>query len=88
MRTAGAAPPAGQPGRPTPGCRTPRTNLRTHPEVSIETPDDGVVEVRAEELRGEDRDRAWERFTQLSEGFRSYEEKTSRTIPVVALRRR
>ena len=63
-------------------------NLRAHPDVSVETPDDGVVEVRAEELRGEDRDRAWERFKQMSDGFRSYEEKTSRTIPVVALRRR
>ena len=63
-------------------------NLRAHPEVSIETPDDGVVQVRAEELTGDDRDQAWERFKQMSDGFRGYEEKTSRTIPVVALRRR
>ena len=63
-------------------------NLRAHPEVSIETPDDGVVEVRAEELQGEERDRAWERFKQMSDGFRGYEEKTDRVIPVLALTRR
>lgn len=63
-------------------------NLRAHPEVSIETGDEGVVEVRVEELAGADRDAGYERFKQLSDGFREYEEKTSRTIPVLALRRR
>ena len=29
-------------------------NLRAHPDVSIETPDDGTVEVRARVLEGED----------------------------------
>lgn len=63
-------------------------NLKAHPEVSIETPDDGVVEVRAEVLEGPDRDETWERFKQMSSGFADYEAKTSRVIPVVALRRR
>ena len=63
-------------------------NLRAHPDVSIETPDDGTVEVRARVLEGEDRDAVWKRFTDMSDGFKSYEEKTSRVIPVVALERR
>lgn len=63
-------------------------NLKAHPEVSIETPDDGVVEVRAEVLEGAERDEAWERFKQMSSGFADYEAKTTRVIPVVALRRR
>ncbi|QIM22497.1 nitroreductase family deazaflavin-dependent oxidoreductase [Phycicoccus sp. HDW14] len=63
-------------------------NLRAHPDVSIETPDDGTVEVYASVLEGEERDAAWARFTAMSEGFRSYEQKTTRVIPVVALTRR
>ncbi len=63
-------------------------NLRAHPEVEIETPDDGTVEVRARVLEGADRDAAWARFTEASEGFRSYAQKTSRVIPVIELARR
>ncbi len=63
-------------------------NLRAHPEVTIETPDDGTVEVRARVLEGAERDAAWARFTEASEGFRSYEEKTTRVIPVIELSRR
>jgi deazaflavin-dependent oxidoreductase (nitroreductase family) len=63
-------------------------NLRAHPDVAIETPDDGTVEVRAQVLAGDERDAAWARFTAMSEGFRSYEQKTTRVIPVVALTRR
>jgi deazaflavin-dependent oxidoreductase (nitroreductase family) len=60
-------------------------NVRAHPEVSIETPDDGVVDVRARVLEGEERDAAWRRFTERSEGFRAYQEKTTRVIPVIEL---
>ncbi len=63
-------------------------NLRAHPDVEIETPDDGTVTVHARVLEGDERDAAWARFTAMSEGFRSYEEKTSRVIPVVELARR
>lgn len=63
-------------------------NLKAHPEVSIETGDEGVVEVRVEELEGEARDAAYEQFKAMMDGFREYEQKTSRTIPVLALRRR
>jgi len=63
-------------------------NLLANPDVRIETPDDGTVAVHAEVLRGAERDEAWERFKQAAPGFGDYEQKTSRTIPVVLLRRR
>jgi deazaflavin-dependent oxidoreductase (nitroreductase family) len=63
-------------------------NLLANPDTTIETPDEGVVAVRAVNLDGAERDAGWEQFKAASEGFRSYEEKTSRTIPVLALHRR
>ncbi len=62
-------------------------NLLAHPDVVIETPE-GDEDVHVEELVGAERDAAWARFTERSAGFRQYEEKTSRVIPVLALRRR
>ena len=63
-------------------------NLAAHPDASIETPDDGTVDVHADQLVGAERDEAWERFKASSSGFASYEAKTTRVIPVLALRRR
>jgi len=64
-------------------------NLLAHPDIEIETPDDGVVAVHADRLEGAERDEGWRRFTALpGGGFASYETKTSRTIPVLRLRRR
>jgi deazaflavin-dependent oxidoreductase (nitroreductase family) len=63
-------------------------NLLAHPDVSIETPDDGTVEVHAVDLPRPERDAGWALFLQRSEGFRAYEKKTSRLIPVLELRRR
>jgi deazaflavin-dependent oxidoreductase (nitroreductase family) len=63
-------------------------NLLAHPDVEIETPDDGTVPVRATQLTGAERDAGWDRFKARSEGFRSYEERTTRTIPVLRLTRR
>lgn len=63
-------------------------NLLAHPDVEIETPDDGRVAVGAVELAGRERDAGWERFTTASPGFRAYQEKTTRTIPVLRLTRR
>lgn len=60
-------------------------NLLAHPEVEIETPDDGTVRVVARDLPREERDPAWERFKEMSDGFRGYEEKTDRIIPVLRL---
>jgi deazaflavin-dependent oxidoreductase (nitroreductase family) len=59
-------------------------NLLAHPDVTIETPE-GVEEVHVTDLQGAERDAAWERFKQMSDGFRAYEAKTSRTIPVLKL---
>ncbi len=63
-------------------------NVLAHPDVEIETPDDGTVEVTARVLEGSARDDAWGRFTAMSDGFRDYENKTTRVIPVVELTRR
>lgn len=62
-------------------------NLRAHPEATIETPDDGEVAVYATELRGAERDAAWARFTAASPGFQQYEQRTTRMIPVIELRK-
>ncbi|RHA43974.1 nitroreductase/quinone reductase family protein [Cellulomonas rhizosphaerae] len=63
-------------------------NLLAHPDTSIETPDDGAVDVHVEQLVGTARDEAWARFKARSSGFASYEAKTTRVIPVLELRRR
>jgi deazaflavin-dependent oxidoreductase (nitroreductase family) len=62
-------------------------NLLAHPDTVIETPDDGTVAVHVTRLRGEERDAGWALFTARSDGFRQYEERTSRVIPVLSLRR-
>ncbi|KAA9165607.1 nitroreductase family deazaflavin-dependent oxidoreductase [Amycolatopsis acidicola] len=59
-------------------------NLKAHPETKVEIGTE-TVQVRAEELHGEERDRLYERQATLYPGFREYQEKTSRVIPVVAL---
>jgi deazaflavin-dependent oxidoreductase (nitroreductase family) len=59
-------------------------NLLAHPDVTIETPE-GTEEVHVTDLQGAERDAAWERFKQTSDGFRAYEAKTSRVIPVLRL---
>jgi deazaflavin-dependent oxidoreductase (nitroreductase family) len=63
-------------------------NLAAHPETSVETPDDGVVEVVARELGPEERAVAWRRITAEVPGFADYEQRTTRVIPVVELARR
>jgi deazaflavin-dependent oxidoreductase (nitroreductase family) len=59
-------------------------NLKAHPDVRIELPD-GTVEVRAEELTGEERDRIYAAQAADTPQFADYAEKTTRTIPVIAL---
>ena len=59
-------------------------NLIAHPDVTIETPD-GVEQVHVTELEGAERDAGWEQFKAMSAGFRGYEEKTDRVIPVLRL---
>lgn len=63
-------------------------NLLAHPDITIEVPGDGEVPVHATALTGAARDEAWARFTAHSSGFADYQEKTTRVIPVLTLRRR
>lgn len=56
--------------------------------MRIVTPDDGGVAVHAEVLHGAERDEALERTKGAAPRLRDYEQKTTRTIPVVVLRRR
>lgn len=59
-------------------------NLLTNPTVTVEVGDD-KFEANATPLQGEERDRFFNRQAELYPGFREYQEKTTRTIPVVAL---
>jgi deazaflavin-dependent oxidoreductase (nitroreductase family) len=59
-------------------------NLQEHPDVQIEVGDD-TIDVHAEEVRGQERDRLYERQASLYSGFADYQLKTKRVIPVVAL---
>ncbi|WP_193609596.1 nitroreductase family deazaflavin-dependent oxidoreductase [Nocardioides lijunqiniae] len=59
-------------------------NLKAHPDARIEVGDDEVA-VRAVEVTGVERDRLYAQQAELFPGFKEYEAKTSRVIPVVAL---
>jgi deazaflavin-dependent oxidoreductase (nitroreductase family) len=63
-------------------------NLRAHPEVTVEAPGEGEVEVTATELPRAERDEAWARITAEAPGFADYEQRTTRVIPVLRLTRR
>lgn len=62
-------------------------NLLAHPDAEVEV-GAGTVAVRARDLPPEERDPIWEKQKADYPGFAGYEEKTSRTIPVVLLERR
>ncbi|MEV5342712.1 nitroreductase/quinone reductase family protein [Streptomyces sp. NPDC052676] len=59
-------------------------NLLAHPEVTVET-GAFTYRARAVPLTGEERDAAFARAVESDPGWAAYQEKTSRTIPVVAL---
>lgn len=61
-------------------------NLRAQPAISVEAPD-GTVSATADELRGGERDAAWQLFLDASPGFAEYEKRTDRTIAVFRLNR-
>ena len=58
-------------------------NLLRHPDVKIEVGTD-TIEVRAEELKGAERDRLYARQASLYPQFGEYQQKTKRVIPVIA----
>lgn len=64
------------------------SNLLAHPDVVIEVPDEGPVNVTARRLEGVERDDAWSHFERTSPVFAEYQASTERIIPVLRLIRR
>jgi deazaflavin-dependent oxidoreductase (nitroreductase family) len=62
-------------------------NLLANPDATIELGTD-MIDVRAREARGDERDRIWERQKRQFPNFAEYERSTTRRIPVVILERR
>lgn len=62
-------------------------NLLAHPDVTIETPDDGDVEVHVTDLKAGDHDAAWQEFTAHYPRFLEYQQQTDRLIPMLRLQR-
>ncbi|MDG6904635.1 MAG: nitroreductase family deazaflavin-dependent oxidoreductase [Nitrososphaerota archaeon] len=59
-------------------------NLKAHPEVQIEVGDE-TINVRAEEIKGTERDRLYAKQASLYPSFAEYQSKTKRIIPIMAL---
>lgn len=59
-------------------------NLVAHPQVTVES-GTFTYEARAEVLTGAERDRLFARAVEADAGWATYQEKTDRVIPVVAL---
>jgi deazaflavin-dependent oxidoreductase (nitroreductase family) len=62
-------------------------NLVAHPEVSVEVGADRF-DATAVVLTGDERDRLFAQQAERYPGFKEYQDKTTRVIPVVALERR
>jgi deazaflavin-dependent oxidoreductase (nitroreductase family) len=62
-------------------------NLLAHPEVTVEVGPE-TYEATASVLSGEERDRLYARHAERFPQFAEYQAKTSRKIPVIALKRR
>ena len=62
-------------------------NLTARPDVQIEVGDQ-LLDVRAVELTGAERDVKYAEQAERYPGFADYQRKTTRTIPVVALQPR
>jgi deazaflavin-dependent oxidoreductase (nitroreductase family) len=61
-------------------------NLKAHPRVTVEVGTESFP-VLVEELPPAERDEKWAQITAVAPGFAEYQEKTTRTIPVLALTR-
>lgn len=61
-------------------------NLVANPTATVEVGNE-TFDVKATVLTGEERDRIFAKQAELMPGFAEYQEKTTRTIPVVALER-
>jgi deazaflavin-dependent oxidoreductase (nitroreductase family) len=62
-------------------------NLKAHPDIQAEIGDE-ILDVHAEEVTGRERDALYAHQAELYPTFASYERKTKRIIPVVALTKR
>jgi deazaflavin-dependent oxidoreductase (nitroreductase family) len=61
-------------------------NLRANPDAAVEVGTDHY-EVNARVAEGDEREGIWEKQKKRHSGFATYEERTSRQIPVVILER-
>ena len=61
-------------------------NLRANPDATIEVGTE-TIPVRARVAEGDERDRIWEEQKRVNSNFADYEQKTTRSIPVVVLER-
>ena len=61
-------------------------NLLAHPDTVVEVGTESIP-VRARVAEGEERERIWEAQKRVNANFAAYEEKTTRSIPVVILER-
>ncbi|CAA9447077.1 MAG: AclJ [uncultured Pseudonocardia sp.] len=61
-------------------------NLKAHPRVDVEVGTE-TFPVEVVELEGGERDAVWAEVKAASPGFAEYEEKTTRTMPVLRLTR-
>ena len=59
----------------------------TNPEVTVELPGGETFQARARVTEGEERDRLFAAQAELMPGFKDYQAKTTRVIPVVVLER-
>ncbi len=62
-------------------------NLLAHPAVTVEIGDQTYSAI-AKPVTGPERDRIYDRWAEQYPQFREYQEKTTRTIPVIELERR
>ena len=59
-------------------------NVKSHPNAKIEV-GEKTIDVRAEELKGAERDEIYAKQSKLYPNFAEYQQKTKRIIPVMAL---
>ncbi|HXV91847.1 MAG TPA: nitroreductase family deazaflavin-dependent oxidoreductase [Pseudonocardia sp.] len=61
-------------------------NLKAHPRIQVEVGTE-TFPVEVSEVEGEEREELWVRIVERMPGFGEYQAKTSRTIPVLSLKR-
>jgi deazaflavin-dependent oxidoreductase (nitroreductase family) len=60
-------------------------NLKANPDARVEI-GERTLRVRAEEARGEEKCRLWERLVEMYPPYEDYQRRTAREIPVLVLR--